>query len=351
MSMNNSFNLFNSTQLEEENYKGYPNPSKIVKIHLTKGDDAIGNTEKNHWRQNLYRIFSSGEFNATDFQNLSVDRDIELTFDKFPEISCGSDSWGTLSSSLSSILDSMGPLGSKVNKLLSSDKTSSLINIVADASNASKSSGTAAASAFNPWFMQVPTWNPTDACDALTFDLEFEFRMGQYGKWNAFEEVYKPAINLIAPCMLRKNGLITTTGPAPSLVTLMIGALKKIDLFGSNSASTVTTEGASQGEGTTESTSDDIGEQVTDDLLGQISKGISDAIQSAYNGYIYTIEIGHFATFPNVFLTNATLTWGTEVDNYGYPTYSKVKLTAKTLTPPAITNVNSMAQAIRFGGN
>lgn len=346
--MDSSNFLFNPVQLPKQESNILPNSSKIVDISLNKS----GTTEETSWRYNLSRLYSQiDSVEGIDLSFFNVDEDINLSLDSFPELGT-SPEYGSLKDGLSDVLDAIPGIGGNIAKIIKSPLASALTNLAVSGKDAftNQGEGAAAGSAFNPWFFNVPAWSPSDA-STIDFTIKFSFNMGQFGLWSAVEEVYKPVINLVAPVLFRKNGDLTTTGPGPNMITLLVSFAEKI--FTTDSDKEKTTEDGQNTAGTGQSTNGEPSattEEETNFLTDALNK-LSAIINETYSGYIYKVKIGNFVEFSNAILTGATVTWGTEVDNYGYPTSANVDVSIKTISPPALTNSQSFARAIRYGGN
>ena len=354
------------SQLSQEalgNLPSSPNSNRLVDIKLRPLEDSKDISDGS-WRYSLSRIYNQilqgkddgffGKLLSKGFENTSdvtgvkntlkkafdVNENIVLTLDNFPQIRTNN-SWETASTQIESFIkssttkydDQQNQGKSNENKQNTwkkienyTDNISLLTTAIGFLDGLADNSGSQYAApgrVLQPWSLNVPVWKDSGNKTGVDFKLEFKFNMGQYGLWNAYEEVYKPAINLIAPVMMRNNGHLFADGPGPNVFTLLANA------FGNlldNQA--------------------DIG---TFDEVGFFNK-IEEVVLHQYTGYVYEVSLGNFAHLTNVMFKNGGITWGTEVDNYGYPTSAIVSLDLKTMTPMALNNSSSLALAVRFGG-
>ena len=210
---------------------------------------------------------------------------------------------------------------------------------------------------WQPWMTGVKAWDGSKG--GFSFDYEFSFAMGQYGLWNAKEEVVLPILNLIAPALPRSMSNFSMDGPFPT-------AMQLLSLLVQNFLSdTYSKEGNSNFLGYFENTvarlktniqEDGIFKGVAttavteiNDVLEDLSNILNDVIQESYKGYTYDVKFGNFVTFNNMIITNGETSFSNEVDQFGYPIAGSVKLTFEGLVPLALNYSDSSLVAIKYG--
>ena len=99
-------------------------------------------------------------------------------------------------------------------------KITTFANMAYDTLNALSTNGDGkTSSTWQPWMTGVKAWDGSKG--GFSFDYEFSFAMGQYGLWNAKEEVVKPILNLIAPALPRSMSNFSMNGPFPTAMQLL----------------------------------------------------------------------------------------------------------------------------------
>lgn len=330
-----------------------PNKKRVIDIRWRGAPDNSSNQD---WRCALSRLQSSFADNSI------IDSSFLSTLDVDPRVYL-------LMSSSPKTMKTSNRIKEPVQELLKSNsnsivgKTVSAINIASDVLNAvaiSNSNGETTPT-WQPWMMGVKSWDGTH--QGFAFEYEFSFAMGQYGLWNAEEEVVKPILNLIAPALPRSMNNFSMNGPFPTAIQLLSLLIK-------NSSAITETFG---GEGTTlQSRLDgftnrmgeivsniaengivagitDVSEDVNN-VLKTLSNTLSSVIQASYQNYTYDVSFGNFVTFNNMIITNGETSFSNEVDQFGYPIAGSVKLTFEGLVPLAMSYSNPELVAIKYGG-
>lgn len=330
-----------------------PNKHRIIDIRWR---GALDNSSNRDWRCALSRLQSSFADNSI------IDSSFLSTLDVDPRVYL-------LMSSSPKTMKTSNRIKEPVQELLKSNSNSivgkavSAINIASDVLNAvaiSNSNGETTPT-WQPWMMGVKSWDGTH--QGFAFEYEFSFAMGQYGLWNAEEEVVKPILNLIAPALPRSMNNFSMNGPFPTAIQLLSLLIK-------NSSAITETFG---GEGTTlQSRLDgftnrmgkyvsniaengimagitDVAEDVNN-VLKTLSNTLSSVIQASYQNYTYDVSFGNFVTFNNMIITNGETSFSNEVDQFGYPIAGSVKLTFEGLVPLAMSYSNPELVAIKYGG-
>ena len=203
----------------------------------------------------------------------------------------------------------------------------------------------------------VKSWD--GAKGGFSFEYEFSFAMGQYGLWNAKEEVVLPILNLIAPALPRSMSNFSMDGPFPTAIQLLSLLVQNF------LRDTYSKEGNSNFLGYFENTVDRLKTNIKEDgifkgvattavteindVLEDLSNILNDVIQESYKGYTYDVKFGNFVTFNNMIITNGETSFSNEVDQFGYPIAGSVKLTFEGLVPLALNYSDSSLVAIKYG--
>ena len=225
---------------------------------------------------------------------------------------------------------------------------------------------------WQPWMTGVKAWDGSKG--GFSFEYEFSFAMGQYGLWNAKEEVVKPILNLIAPALPRSMNNFSMNGPFPTAIQLLSQMVKgawtnikdnawnKIKGFLNNDSDSKDASDAIDNElkGWFEGESlggwDKVSKAINDiggginGVLEDLSNALNTVIQDSYRDYTYDVKFGNFVTFNNMIITNGETSFSNEVDQYGYPIAGTVKLTFEGLVPLAMNYSSTDLVAIKYGG-
>ena len=171
--------------------------------------------------------------------------------------------------------------------------------------------GTAAAT-FNPWFKNIKAWRNTEP---VALPLRFDFKMGQFGLWDAKQEVVLPILALLLPSLPKTVDTMIMDGPFQSATSLLTLILKgtAINLMGGGK---------------------DIASSISSAILGEVNRST------------YTVSIGKQLLLDKAYCVDAAVTLSTTTDQNGLPTSGSIQLKFEGALPPAISN--SVAQSIRF---
>ena len=320
-----------------------PNSNRIIDISLRGG---TGNDKD--WRYALSRLnpTSNSILNTSLLNDCNVDGRVYLLMTSPPKT-----------------MKTVNRIKEPVQELLKGNsnttvgKIASAATTVFDAVNASVIDEGGTASTWQPWMTGVKAWDGSKG--GFSFDYEFSFAMGQYGLWNAKEEVVLPILNLIAPALPRSMSNFSMDGPFPTAIQLL-------SLLVQNFLSdTYSKEGNSNFLGYFENTVDRLKTNIKEDgifkgvattavteindVLEDLSNILNDAIQESYKGYTYDVKFGNFVTFNNMIITNGETSFSNEVDQFGYPIAGSVKLTFEGLVPLALNYSDSSLVAIKYG--
>lgn len=267
------------------------------------------------WRHQLSTLLkgASGALiagNITNLTDLNVPGAVELLMEeKAPQINF---SYGK-STPINDTLEALLPKGSKGSTMVDiativADLTSTFINKMEGDENS-------VPTVFNPWTRNMPAWD--QKLHNVKFSYTFNFKMGQYGLWNAKTEVFLPIINLIAPVLPREISNFSSRGPIPGQTALLadsvIGALRAgLDAVGGN------------------------------DLALNLL--------SAVKQYTYNINFGNLMRVENCLIDEAKPSFSSDTDEEGYPVAGSVELHFTTIAPYGLVSPKD-ARAVKFGVN
>lgn len=339
------------------------NENRKIKIYLT---DSTTST----WKTNLSRIMSSNSkragislFNLGNGSETDVNNQVDLIMSTAPKSPATQNNF---SYPVKAVLESFNKSGS-ITSIISSvasygiDILSAYNDVFAGGDNSTNRT----ALIFQPWTKNVQNW--TGADKGIAFEYEFSFAMGQYGLWNAKEEVIKPIFNLIAPAFPQYLSDLGMAGPFPSSAELLMslftgGSLDIISSNFSNAWSNITSDwtGTRKTGGKEEqySTGNYKKSFNTKSLSGKvmnslenIAGALTSLVKAAYYNLTYTIEFGNVFRFDNMLITDASTSFSNEVDNYGYPVSGTAKVTFSGLVPLALKNNASLGKSQMFSGS
>lgn len=320
-----------------------PNSNRIIDISLRGG---TGNDKD--WRYALSRLnpTSNSILNTSLLNDCNVDGRVYLLMTSPPKTMKTSNN---IKQPVQELLK--GNSNTTVGKIASAATT------VFNAINASVIDEGETASTWQPWMVGVKSWD--GAKGGFSFEYEFSFAMGQYGLWNAKEEVVLPILNLIAPALPRSMSNFSMNGPFPTAIQLLSLLVQNL------LSDTYSKEGNSNFLGYFENTVDRLKTNIKEDgifkgvattavteindVLEDLSNILNDVIQESYKGYTYDVKFGNFVTFNNMIITNGETSFSNEVDQFGYPIAGSVKLTFEGLVPLALNYSDSSLVAIKYG--
>ena len=320
-----------------------PNSKRIIDISLRGG---TGNDKD--WRYALSRLnpTSNSILNTSLLNDFNVDGRVYLLMTSPPKTMKTSNN---IKQPVQELLK--GNSNTTVGKIASAATT------VFNAINASVIDEGGTASTWQPWMVGVKSWD--GAKGGFSFEYEFSFAMGQYGLWNAKEEVVLPILNLIAPALPRSMSNFSMDGPFPTAIQLLSLLVQNL------LSDTYSKEGNSNFLGYFENTVNRLKTNIKEDgifkgvattavteindVLEDLSNILNDVIQESYKGYTYDVKFGNFVTFNNMIITNGETSFSNEVDQFGYPIAGSVKLTFEGLVPLALNYSDSSLVAIKYG--
>ena len=176
--------------------------------------------------------------------------------------------------------------------------------------------------AWNPWWINAPTWE--GVVTTLSFQYIFKFSMGQFGLWNAKEEVFKPCLNLMAPTMIQDIGDWTMVGPYPRTIDVL-GSVAKDAFLGIFKSLALKDE--------------------NDNDLAEAFNGTE---WSNLTESLCSVSFGSILKLDYVLLKNSDVVFSSEVDENGYPISATVTLDFSTVVPQSLNSSNNMV-SMRFG--
>lgn len=339
-----------------------PNTNRIV--HLYKNSDSSNSS----WRKSLSTLLNQYGANSPytlvpkpsdTFNDFDVSSDVHLLMsEETPEIKTSntyklplaeifnSKKSSEDSSSSSSLLGSISSAVKKVTTIATA--AGALATSISN--SASGNEGTVTSSTFAPWVAQIPSYDPKEI-NGLEFRYTFKFSIGQYGLWNAKEEVVKPILNLITPTLPQHINAFSVNGPYPNEFGLLSDMIVNnvTSLFsGSNSEETTVQDETGASTAGTSSSGNfivDLGSSL--EKVGRVLEGV---ISKAYNNYTYTLEFGNFLTLNHVIIKNSTTKFSSRVDQHGWPVAGSCTLDFKTITPFALSASSDVSFTARFGG-
>lgn len=170
----------------------------------------------------------------------------------------------------------------------------------------------AASPTFNPWFKNVKAWRNTEP---FALPLRFDFKMGQFGLWDAKQEVVLPLLALLLPVLPRAIDNMTMNGPFQAASSLLALILKEgaVNLVESG---------------------------------GDVAKSISDSVLKQVNLSTYRISIGKQLLLDKAYCMDASVSLTTNTDQNGMPVSGNIQLKFEGAVPPAISN--GVARSVRF---
>lgn len=295
------------------------NKNKVVTLTPTKNST---NSEFG-WKRNISRILTSIKNDTTNigsyiigdssFDDYNVDDSIDLIFDKYPEVQTANSATSAIKSALKTMDSFTGGYATKVYEGAKSIGGGLHDVFKATDTEAYNVDGsTNISSTFNPWVENIPAWTGGQGFQSI--NCAFTFNMGQYGLWDARQEVVNPIMNLMAPTIPRLLTDFTITPPYPNAMQMIKEVF--VSLFDSfkNASS------------------------------GSVFSSMSTKMMSFYNSFTYTVQFGNIYTFYNMLIKNCKINFSPETDQYGNPISGTIELSMDNIIPPALSyseNINS----------
>lgn len=319
-----------------EGIKTALNPNKIIKLYRTGNNtktwrstisDIIGGvSSENDASSNITaspdkQMFTFGEDKSTDVQD-----NIDLLMTNDPEKF--KNNVGT-ATPVRQFFDKLngGTGNSYIDGAIKAVKiVSKAADIFRAADNTMNGAETETSLQFTPWMADIKSWN--GQYNSLTFTYNFSFAMGQYGLWDAKEEVVKPAFNLIAPVFPQYINALYSRGPIPNILNLATNLIGNLKEFADN---------------------EEEGEAADDGWLSRIGRKLDNLLLSTYGNFVWDIEFGTMIHIKRCMITNGTAEFSKETDTNGFPIGATVTLTFDSSMPLALSADSDSHMAARFG--
>lgn len=289
------------------------------------------------WRTGLSSLINGakkltkGQYIINDAANFDVDTNIELLLtDNYPTFKT--------ENKYNVPIEELLSQGSK-NKTVSkyAEIATRVINGISAVTNAATAGADNVTSgSFAPWTRRIPAWDPNSA-KGFEFSYTFKFAMGQYGLWNAKEEVVKPILNLMAPTIPQHLNAFSISGPYPNEYNLLTNLI---------------TQNYKSSEDTEEDTENWFTKLLSNagNALDKLGRTLENLITAAYSSYTYTMKFGRFLTLNGVIIKDSRTTFSSRTDQYGWPVAGSCELDFKSIIPTALTSSSEENLAARFGG-
>lgn len=266
-----------------------------------------------------YKYITDGNY----FKEYDVKSSIDLVMeDNMPSFGSANEYESAVKSALS-MLDSFKiPASATFNTVMNlATGMTNLANAFLDEKNANEDksgySNNITAS-FNPWVTTVPSYKTGSANKDISY--KFEFHMGQYGLWDARQEVVNPIINLMAPTLPRMLTHTEMVTPFPNQYQIIKNIFK--DFF------------------TAEKNQDE-------SFFERFGKNML----NFYNDFTYDVSFGNLYTFHNMLIKNCTaVNFSSDTDQYGNPIYGSIELMMSNIIPPALAATDGALSLNMKGG-
>lgn len=330
------------------------NNNRKIQLYLSGGkkdDDKA-------WRYNFSRILgyqtSRGEnltqlFSTFDTTSMNVDNSIDLLMLSTPKTPTTKNAFDTPISTLTSTLGKSNIVGAISSMARIGANVISVFNDVKP-SEISESNRTARV--FQPWSTNVKSW--AGSIGSINFEYDFKFALGQYGLWNAKEEVVKPILNLVAPAFPQYVSNYSMAGPFPSTAELLYRMIvdenastaeSYITEINNNISSIDSVNNGNSLKSNFENAASSIGS-----ALENLGTFLANVVTKSFNNFTYTLEFGNIVQFKNLIITNAKTSFSNEVDQNGFPISGSATLNFEGLVPQALTYNTENFGTIRMFG-
>lgn len=176
---------------------------------------------------------------------------------------------------------------------------------------------------FNPWIKYAKAWKKTEP---ISISFEFNFKIGQYGLWNATKEVLKPILNLAVlglPASISGSNMRGPYVAAPEMLVKVLNGL-----------------------------SDDAlkilkGEKPTS--ISKFFETVADSPDSYVNmNNTITVMVGKFFELKACYVKSSTINFSSQVDTDGIPIGGSVSLSLEGSRPPTKENTANTLSGFRF---
>lgn len=211
-----------------------------------------------------------------------------------------------------------------------------------------KTDDTGNSQTWNPWVTRTPVWASSNT--NVKFQYTFKFAMGQYGLWNAKQEVFDPIVNLMAPTLPQHVNALTMSGPMGTIFDLLSNT---IDWETWDRTKDTAASGYTDVKNIITGNDGNWVDRITNAMsasLDALSELLENIILAGYSKYTYDISFGNMLTINKVLMKDSEVSFGAQVDQDGYPVTGSIKISFESLTPPALTAGNQETVALRYGG-
>ena len=308
-----------------------------------------GSVNSESWKKNLSRLLSgqkkrsnksiSTMFNTLEEWDVKDEVHLLMTENKPIKISNESDT-------------PLRPLSKGFSNSSIIGKIGNIVTMGLTAWDAWKSAGTDSNTSgkFDPWIANLTTWK---SGKPISIGLTFDFAMGQYGLWNAKEEVVKPIMNLLAPVLPQYMNSWMQYGAYPNTLQFIAGLIRNI--FGDEIKRDEEEKKAAEGKGElqteTQNTNDVTikEEPISTEDMSSLASKLEDYILGEYTNFTYDIRFGNTFTFYKMLPTSASTKFSNEVDQDGYPISGNIEITFNGIMPNTLTSATDTERAARFG--
>lgn len=305
---------------------------------------SSSDTKDRDWRYNLARITDishikeakSRMISAALSDSLVVKNDVYLLLNESKGINVKNNTTEPIKSAIEAL--------SKFKKIAVAGQIVSGAAMAVSAINTSLSEDDGSTSGtFYPWSQSIKAWSGTPP---LSLSYKFEFHMGQYGLWNALEEVVKPILCLVAPVLPQQIGTFMQYGPFPNawgmLSNTIVDLIKNIkDSWSSGNNN----DNSSQTEGNTEN----VETQRENENFSSVGAFLEYTLLRSYMKYTYDITFGNYMSVYKMLMTECKTTFSNEMDDKGYPVAGTAECTFEGILPPAFSSSTTHNLAMRFG--
>lgn len=318
------------------------NTNRLIKIYRT------GSTVENYdnsWKTNFSRILknfdsiSNARIISGQAESFDTSYGVDLLMDALPKYQTANN-YNTPIDGLLSGLDTLAKVV---------DIGSAAVNLINALKDDTVGDTTKTSSTFMPWSKNLLAWNGTKD---FKFNLTFKFAMGQYGLWNAKDEVFNPILNLIAPTLPQHINGYSMSGPYPNSIGLISNLIQKgIDTYKGvkNGSENSYSKMISKAWGQLKASAKDGAMAVISEgaeFLGTVLEALSLA---TFDDFTYTVKFGDFLTVQKVIITDSSWNFSNEVDQDGWPIAGDVTLSCESIIPIAMTSSGDYNMTVRFG--
>ena len=320
------------------------NPNRIITLTYSDNTGTSSVSERS-WRNNMRRLLTSLEkakqgiyrspassfmFDPKESSKWDVHENIQLLINENKGLAIDNVT-DTPFQALSNITQNSGMVG-KIATLAVA--TTTLLSAFGDDYNEGTTSGV-----FNPWMSEIPAWKGGKKAE-ITYT--FDFAMGQYGMWNALEEVVKPILNLAAPCIPQFIDFFMQNGAFPTSWDLISNVIRQaFDAFSDTK----------DVEYDDDYTPNDEEVNKRKSAFENFSKELEKILLAEYKTYTYDMKFGNMMMFYKMLPVGVKVNFSNEVDQMGFPISGSAELTFRGVLPLTISSLTDEERALVFNGS